>query len=230
MLHIGVSGWSFDEWKDGFYAGVPRSKWLGHYAEHFPTVEVNYTFRRTMSASTAEKWRATVGPDFRFAVKAHQRITHTHRLKDPDQHLPYFLESLQPLGPSLGPVLFQTPPHLPRDDDRLATFLAALPDSLAPAFEFRNESWFAEPVTELLRSHGAGLVVSETDDQPARSDLSAPRLYIRLRREAYSDDDLRAWAERLLAAEAEETWVYVKHEDESPRWATRLNELVTDGQ
>ncbi|NND84288.1 MAG: DUF72 domain-containing protein [Acidimicrobiia bacterium] len=230
MLHIGVSGWSFDEWKDGFYAGVPRAKWLGHYAHHFPTVEVNYTFRRTMASTTAEKWREAVGPDFRFSVKAHQRITHTHRLKDPGEHLPYFLASLEPLGPSLGPVLFQTPPHLPRDDDRLGAFLEALPGTFDPVFEFRNESWSAPGVSELLASHGAGLVVSETDDQPAPAVLAAPLLYVRLRREAYSDDDLRAWAERLVAADARETWVYVKHEDDSPRWAARLNELVDDGQ
>lgn len=228
MLRIGVSGWSFDEWKDDFYAGVPRSKWLGHYAGLFATVEVNYTFRRTMQSSTATAWRAAVGADFRFAVKAHQRITHTKRLKDPEAHLPHFLDSLAALGDSLGPVLFQLPPHLPRDDDRLGRFLAALPQSLPTAFEFRNDSWLAAPVRALLDRHGAALVVSETDDRPAPAALEGSRLYVRLRKGAYSEGDLREWARRLVGAEAGEAWVYVKHEGEGPRLATRLIELVED--
>ncbi len=228
MLRIGISGWSFDEWKDGFYDGVPRSKWLAHYADHFPTVEVNYTFRRTMSPSTAEKWRAAVPPGFRFAVKAHQRITHTHRLKDPGEHLPHFLESLTPLGEALGPVLFQLPPHLPRDDTRLAAFLDALPEGLSSVFEFRNETWFADQVYELLRARGAGLVISETDDRPAPEVVTAPQVYVRLRKEAYSDHDLRGWVRRLRDIEADEIWVFVKHEVESPRLATRLTELIDE--
>lgn len=225
-VRIGVSGWSFDEWKDTFYEGVPRSGWLAHYASVFPTVEVNYTFRRTMSAKTAADWVATVGDDFRFAVKAHQRITHTKRLKDPGEVLPHFTESLEPLRAKLGPVLFQTPPHLPRDDERLEGFLAALPDWLTPVFEFRNDSWFAAPVYDALRAAGAGLVLSETDDAPVTDVVTAPVLYLRLRKSDYDDAELTAWADRIRTAEADQVWAYLKHEDRSPALAQALIDHV----
>ncbi len=226
MIRIGVSGWSFDEWKDGFYAEVPKRLWLQHYASHFPTVEVNYTFRRTMSATTAATWRELVGPDFRFAVKAHQRITHTKRLRDPAENLPHFLASLEPLGDQLGPVLFQTAPHLPRDDERLTAFLAALPAWLTAVFEVRNETWDDPAVHALLRGAGAGWVISETDELAAPEVISGPVVYLRLRKQEYTESDLAAWAERLVATEAESVWAYVKHEDDSPRLAARLAGLV----
>lgn len=230
MIRIGVSGWSFDEWKEGFYAGVPKRLWLEHYASHFPTVEVNYTFRRTMSATTAANWRELCGPDFRFAIKAHQRITHTKRLKDPAENLPHFLQSLEPLGDQLGPVLFQLPPHLPRDDDRLRGFLAALPADLSPVFEFRNESWSEPAVHEILRDAGAGWVISETDEAVAPEIITGPVVYLRLRKQDYSESDLAAWSDRLVGMEAGSIWVYVKHEEDSPRLAARLTELVTDAR
>ncbi len=226
MIRIGVSGWSFEEWKETFYAGVPKRLWLQHYATSFPTVEVNYTFRRTMSATTAATWRELVGPDFRFAVKAHQRITHTKRLKDPTENLPHFLASLEPLGDQLGPVLFQLPPHLPRDDSRLEAFLAALPDSLTAVFEFRNESWSDPAVLDILRQAGAGWVISETDEVEAPDIITGPVVYLRLRKQEYSEADLAAWAERLVGLEAASVWAYVKHEEDSPRLAARLTELV----
>lgn len=221
-IRVGVSGWSFDEWKDSFYAGVPRKNWLGHYASIFETVEVNYTFRRTMSEKTAENWTTTVPEDFRFAVKAHQRITHTKRLKDPADNLPHFLDSLGPLRSRLGPVLFQTPPHLPRNDDRLAEFLAALPADLSPVFEFRNESWFDQDVYEMLGGNGAGLVLSETDDNAVPDVVTAPVLYLRLRKTEYSDAELAEWAARMQATEATDVWAYLKHEDSSPELALAL--------
>jgi uncharacterized protein YecE (DUF72 family) len=221
-VRVGVSGWSFDEWKDSFYDGVKRKDWLSHYASVFPTVEVNYTFRRTMSEATAVTWVTAVPEGFRFAVKAHQRITHTKRLKDPDEVLPHFVASLGPLSSRLGPVLFQTPPHLPRDDARLAAFLEALPDAMSAVFEFRNESWFDDTVYDLLRERGAGLVLSETDEGGVPDVVTAPVLYLRLRKSDYDDTELGAWAERILTTEADEVWAFLKHEDRSPELASVL--------
>lgn len=227
QVRIGVSGWSFDEWKDSFYAGIPRRRWLAHYASVFPTVEVNYTFRRTMSEKTAQDWVATVGEDFRFAVKAHQRITHLDRLKQPAETLPHFLASLEPLRPRLGPVLFQLPPQLPRNDDRLGTFLDALPLDVTSVFEFRHESWAHHDVHALLASRGAGLVLSETDDADVPDVVTAPIVYLRLRRSDYPDAALAAWAERIEAFGAEQVWVYLKHEDRSPELARALTDHLS---
>ncbi|MEX1286991.1 MAG: DUF72 domain-containing protein [Acidimicrobiia bacterium] len=221
-VRVGVSGWSFDEWKDTFYAGVRRADWLGHYAATFPTVEVNYTFRRTMSATTAETWAKTVPDDFRFAVKAHQRITHTDRLRHPDETLPHFLGSLGPLRSRLGPLLFQLPPHLRRDDERLGRFLAALPDDVVAVFEFRHDSWLTDEVYRALAAAGAGLVLSETDDEAVPDVVTAPVVYLRLRKSNYPDVELAAWADRIRAFEADEVWAFLKHEERSPDFALAL--------
>ena len=225
-MRIGTSGWSFDEWKDTFYAGVPRSRWLDHYAGTFSTVEVNYTFRRTMSAMTANDWITKVGEDFRFAVKAHQRITHTDRLKNPAETLPHFLESLEPLRPRLGPVLFQLPPNLPLRLERLTATLSALPEWVAPVFEFRHPSWLDSSVVETLHAHGAGLVLAETDDEAVPDLDPGPIVYLRLRRTEYDDAGLAGWARWLGSRRADTLWVYLKHDDDAPRLASSLQRLV----
>ena len=122
----------------------------------------------------------------------------------------------------LGPVLFQTPPHLPRNDERLEAFLQALPADLTAVFEFRNDSWFDEEVYGLLRASGAGLVLSETDDNELPDVVTAPILYLRLRKSAYDDAELASWASRMEATGADEVWAYLKHEDRSPELALAL--------
>jgi uncharacterized protein YecE (DUF72 family) len=225
VAHIGVSGWSFPEWKDTFYAGVPKSRWLQHYSTLLSTVEVNYTFRRTMAESTATKWRETVEPGFRFAVKAHQRITHRTRLADPQGTIPHFVDACRNLGDALGPLLFQLPPTFPRDDERLERFLEALPSDLSPAFEFRHPSWDTEAVHGLLERAGAAWVIAETDEHDPTRAITAPFTYLRLRKTEYTPDAIRAWA-RDIEANGVESWVYFKHETTSTDYAQQLADLL----
>jgi len=225
MAHVGVSGWSFPEWKDTFYAGIPKSRWLEHYSALLSTVEVNYTFRRTMAETTAVKWRETVTSGFQFAVKAHQRITHRTRLADPDGTLPHFVEACRNLGDTLGPVLFQLPPSFPRDDERLERFLDGLPSDISPAFEFRHPSWAVEPVHRLLEKAGAAWVIAETDENEPSQIVTAPFTYLRLRKTEYSQAAIRAWA-AAIENSGVESWVYFKHETTSTDYAQRLAGLL----
>ena len=52
--------------------------------------------------------------------------------------------------------------------------------------------------------------------------------YLRLRREDYSDKDLRAWAKRIDDQPWQETFVFFKHEDagKGPQLAARFLELL----
>jgi uncharacterized protein YecE (DUF72 family) len=227
MAHIGVSGWSFPEWKDTFYAGVAKSRWLEYYSTVLSTVEVNYTFRRTMSESTAHKWSEAVTTGFRFAVKAHQRITHMTRLADPEGTISHFVGACANLGNALGPILFQLPPSFPRDDERLERFLAGLPPDISPAFEFRHPSWNAEPVHRLLEGAGAAWVIAETDDNDPAHVVTAPFTYLRLRRTEYSPSALRGWA-ATIRGNGVDSWVYFKHETTSTDYAQQLAELLGD--
>src|ERR1700682_270749 len=105
-IRIGTSGWAYAAWKPDFYpANTPASKFLSYYATQLNCVEVNYTFRTRPAPKTLQNWSEATPETFRFAVKAHQRITHLKRLKDVSLDIDNFYESLQPLVHSgkLGP-------------------------------------------------------------------------------------------------------------------------------
>jgi uncharacterized protein YecE (DUF72 family) len=203
---IGCSGWNYKSWRDEFYEGKPARLWLEHYARHFDTVEVNNTFYRLPLKSSVAHWVEETPPDFLFSIKASRYLTHVKRLSDLGGGLQRFYERLEPLvrTPKFGPVLWQLPPTFHRDDDRLASVLAALPRG-RHCFEFRHRSWFVDPVYELLRAHGAALVIA---DRPEIKDFQAHVFtagwtFVRFhygsrgRRGNYSERELEEWARRF---------------------------------
>ena len=225
-LIAGASGYSYKEWQGSFYPEkIKPDAMLGFYAERLPTVEINNTFYRMPTTAMLENWAATAPASFRFAVKASRRITHIARLKpesaaDP---LQYFYRVLAGLGDKRGPALFQLPPNLKKDLPRLETFLSLLPPDHRAAFEFREESWFADDVYATLAAAGAALCLSErSDDAPPPLVETAPWGYVRLRLEHYADDDLRRWATRLRATSWDRIHVYFMHEPTAPAYARAL--------
>ncbi len=233
QTHLGTSGYAYKEWLGSFYPEkLSTKKMLPFYAARFSTVEANNTFYRMPSKAALEAWRGEVPPGFVFALKAPQRITHFARLKEESyESLAYFLDVASVLGPALGPLLFQLPPNLKRDDARLAAFLERLPRDRRAAFEFRHESWFDEAIFTLLAAHNASLVISESEkpdtrDAPLRR--TANWVYLRLRKETYDATELDAWAARLQSFGVEDAFVYFKHEDagQAPVLAQQLGEAL----
>ena len=150
-LFAGASGFSYKPWKGPFYPeGLPDAEMLGYYAARLPAVEINNTFYRLPKAKMLEDWAAQTPDGFRFVLKASRRITHMQRLKDVGELVGYLFETAGALGPKLGPLLFQLPPHLKKDLDRLRTFLELVPADRRVALEFRNASWFEDDVFEAL--------------------------------------------------------------------------------
>lgn len=225
-LYAGTSGFAYDAWKGAFYPeDLPAKERLRFYAERLPAVELNNTFYRMPRRSVVEGWAAQVPQGFRFTIKASRRITHHKRLKEADEETAYLLDVTGALGPKLGALLFQLPPNLKADPDRLDRFLALLPEGIPAAFEFRHPSWEEPAIHERLRARGIALVRVDADDaEPPALDANAPFLYLRLRRSAYAKTDLEAWAERLHATRAATAFVFLKHEDaaEGPRAAAEL--------
>lgn len=215
-LYVGTSGYSYKEWKGSFYPEKIAAKdMLQYYSERLSTVEINATFYRMPQKSMLENWKEQVPKNFRFSLKAPQRVTHFKRLKEADQETNYFLETASVLEDQLGVVLFQLPPNMKKDLARLETFLGLLPKETRAAFEFRHPTWFEDDVLELLRSQGRPLVVSDTDDMPASHiDKTADWGYLRLRRVNYSDENLKEWLNKIRAQQWQETFVFFKHEDE----------------
>jgi len=227
-LLAGASGYSFKEWKDDFYpADMKPEGMLAWYAERLPTVEINNTFYQMPKTVVLENWSRATPQDFRFAIKASRRITHMARLKAETaaDSVAYLYKNLAALGAKRGPVLFQLPPFMKKDLPRLDEFLKLLPQGHHAAFEFRNDSWFADDVYDSLRRAGASLCHSEREDNaPPPLVETAPWGYVRLRLETYSDQDLRQWSERLAATQWRQIYVYFMHEPTAPRYARTLME------
>ncbi|HSE11036.1 MAG TPA: DUF72 domain-containing protein [Rudaea sp.] len=227
---VGASGYSYKEWKGSFYPQDMKPEgMLAWYAERLPTVEINNTFYQMPKVAVLESWAASTPEAFRFAIKASRRITHQARLKA-DQaagSVEFLYRNLATLGARRGPVLFQLPPFLKKDLPRLSEFLQLLPEGHSAAFEFRNDTWFADDVYDLLRRYGASLCLSEREDNaPPPLVETAPWGYVRLRLENYSDDDLKQWAGRLAATGWREIFVYFMHEPTAPPYAQTLLRLT----
>jgi uncharacterized protein YecE (DUF72 family) len=203
---------------------------LEFYARQFDTVEINNTFYRMPSAATVANWAAQVPDGFAFALKASRRITHLSRLEGVGEALGLFLERASLLGDKLGPLLFQLPPTLRRDLQRLEAFLALLPDDRRVAMEFRHRSWFDDAVYEALRRHRVGLCVTDGEIKGGEVPFVATAGwgYLRLRGVAYDDEALQGWVDRVRAQSWSEVFLYFKHENEAegPRLALRFVERL----
>jgi uncharacterized protein YecE (DUF72 family) len=229
-LYVGTSGYSYKEWKGNFYPeDLPDKQMLRFYGERFRTVEINNTFYRMPKASVLEGWAAEVGADFKFVLKASQRITHLKRLKDAGDSVAYLLKVAEVLKERLGPLLFQLPPYLKKDAPRLKEFLGLLPADRRAAFEFRHQSWFDSEIFDLLHDHRAVLCIAE-----AENDLDIPFVstadwgYLRLRKPDYGDADLRDWAKRVQEQTWRDAFIFFKHEEagKGPAMGKRFLELA----
>ena len=150
-IHVGCSGWNYRHWRGVFYPDHLRVKrWFSFYAEQFDTVEINNSFYRQPKAATFEKWRDQAPPGFRYAVKANRFLTQAKKLRDCEEPVERMMAPTRLLGQTLGPILYQLPPMLGINLERLEAFLALLPDDLTHAFEFRHQSWYTEGTFRLL--------------------------------------------------------------------------------
>ncbi len=232
-LRAGTSGFSFDGWRGTFYPeALPAGEWLRFYAARLPAVEINNTFYRMPKADLLRAWVEQVAarPGFGFALKAPRRLTHVARLgPEAAQGIEHLCRVAEALGACLGPLLFQLPPTLRCDLDRLRDLLALVPAGFRVAVEFRHASWDGPEVDQVLATAGAARVVSETDTGAAPTlPQSSAWGYLRLRRADYDDEVLRQWLARLASTGWSEAWVFFKHEEDGlgPRLAARLLELA----
>jgi uncharacterized protein YecE (DUF72 family) len=219
-LYAGTSGFSYPAWRGGFYPEkLPAARMLKHYASHLNGVELNGSFYRTPPADTLQRWATETPPAFRFCFKAQRGLTYSAAAFDKEGLARVIGTRLACLGERLGPVLVQLPPTADADPGVLDRVLRAL--GLRAAVEFRNEAWFSEGSYEVLREHGAALVVTDQEKWPRAPRLeTAPFAYYRLRRD-YDQAALESWRRELRAESAarEEVHVYFRHVDEGPERA-----------
>src|SRR6266545_2901019 len=215
-IWIGTSGYNYPEWKGSFYPEtLPAAKMLPYYAERFPTVEINYTFYRAPTEKIVDGWSKATPDRFKLTLKVPKRITHDARLRDCGDKVRQFLETAATLGPKLGALLFQLPPHLKKDLALFDAFLEAFPPRVCAAFEFRHASWLDEEVYARLRARNLALCVADSEKLSTPVEITADYGYFRLRDEGYTADDIDCWASVIQekAGACGEVFVYFKHEE-----------------
>ena len=228
-IRIGCSGWHYKSWHGLIYpASLPPAGWLRAYTGRFSTVELNNSFYRLPSEATFASWREQVPRDFVFAVKASRFLTHIKRLREPEEPLERLLSHAAPLGPTLGPLLYQIPPRWFPDPERLEAFLAALPERLTPGsrrrlqhvLEVREPRGYEPWVIELLQRYGVTLCVHDMAGSESPLITVGPIAYIRLHGYgakyggSYPDDVLDEWAVwiRRVMAEGRDVFVYFNND------------------
>lgn len=237
-VYIGTSGWQYDSWREPFYHGeTPR---LEAYRKSFDSVEVNGTFYGLPKRESVEAWKAAAGEGFIFSVKASRYITHMKKLKDPEGPLDRFFGAVDFFGQSLGPILFQLPPKWRRNQDRLGSFLDALPSGRRYVFEFRDPDWYHPEVYSLLESAGAAFCLFHLAGHSPPREVTTDFVYIRLHgseeayRGSYSIEELSGWAGAVSSWSRAGLDVYVYFDNDqqaaAPRDALRLKEMLSGAE
>ncbi len=233
-IHIGTSGWHYPHWRGVFYPeSLDTRQWLGHYARHFPCVEINNSFYRLPGQATFAQWREQTPRGFAFTVKAPQGITHRRKLRNCRDSLARFLEHAAALKEKLAVILFQLPPRWHCNARRLADFLALLPPHLPCAFEFRDPDWHNETVYALLRDHGAAFCIFELGELRTPLVSTAGHVYVRLHGPAgpyagsYSPARLRTWAEKLRCWQSQGKTVWLFFDNDQAGYAVKNARLLT---
>lgn len=203
-IRTGMAGWVFPEWRNGqFYPeGLKQKEELPWASRHVTAIEINSTFYQNQKPASFENWAGQTPDDFVFTVKGHQLVTHIKRLKDVEQPLEFFFDSIKALGKRLGAVCWQLPGNFKFDAERVEAFLKLLPRDVRQAIEVRSKT-FADPAfIELLRAHNVALVIADTADWPF-VDQTADFTYCRLQgapgSDHYEPAEIDAWAKRFKA-------------------------------
>lgn len=232
-VYIGTSGWHYKHWLGVFYPERTRaSEMFQIYARHFDTVEINNSFYRLPTAQTFDNWRESSPPNFCYAVKASRFITHMKKLKDPKPSSEKFFLVADRLDKKLGPILFQLPPRWKLNLERFDTFLRELPRGHQYVFEFRDESWVAPEVCQLLRKHNAAFCIHDFSDMKVPLEVTADFTYIRFHGPtvakyfgSYSDKELGVWADRIRKWRCTLSSIYVYFNND-PEGAAVRNALT----
>jgi uncharacterized protein YecE (DUF72 family) len=192
-IRIGISGWTYAPWRGQFYPkGLRQREELTYVAQRMNSVEINGSFYSLQRRSSYQTWAASVPPNFEFAVKGGRFITHMKKLGGIETPLAnFFASGVLALGERLGPILWQLPPSLGFNPQRMDAFFTSLPRTAGAAAEIaaghdhrvpedhaqlttehpghplrhvvevRHETFRSADFYALLRRHQIGLVLAD---------------------------------------------------------------------
>jgi uncharacterized protein YecE (DUF72 family) len=220
-IHVGCSGWVYRHWRGIFYPeGLPQKRWFEYYSSEFDTVEINNSFYRLPSGDMFEKWRKQAPPGFYYAVKANRYLTQAKKLKECREPLERMMTAIRRLGDRLGPTLYQLPPSMKLNLERLESFLKILPNGVTNVFEFRNSEWYVPETYALLDRYGASFCVHDMAGSKSERIAVGPIAYVRFHGAAgkywgrYSDEALLEWTEwiREQRNHGRSVWCYFNND------------------
>lgn len=218
QAYIGTSGWQYKPWKYHFYEGKPEREWLEYASSKFTTLEADGTFYRLQSRETYENWARRTPPGFRFAIRGHRFTTHRKRLIDAAETLKNQKEPAMGLGEKLAIVLWQLPPFMKKNVERLISFGEALRaewPEVRHAMEFRHESWFDEEVAAVLADFHLANTISDAGKWKRWDAVTSDLVYVRLHGKphtywsGYEGPELDDWARKVEVWLGEGRDVYV---------------------
>lgn len=234
--HIGCSGFHYKDWKGKFYPeDVPQKKWLEYYAEHFDSVEINNSFYRMPKEETVKQWYERVPDDFTFTLKGSRYITHVKKLNDPEEHVKNFYHLADILREKLACILWQLPPNLHKNTEKLKTFCEALNPDYHNVIEFRHNSWYDEEVYDILKKHNVAFcIISAPDDLPEDNVSTADFAYIRFHGKTdwyhykYSKQEMKKWKNNIQSLDSKQVYVYFNndYDTNAVKDARQLEELL----
>ncbi len=235
-VYIGCSGWNYKEWRGEFYPQkLAQRNWLEYYAGIFNTVEVNNTFYRLPQDSTLENWKNTAPKDFNFTLKGSRYVTQMKKLNDPVESLKKFQEAATVMGNKLSCILWQLPPNLHRNDEKLINFCKALNKKNKNVIEFRHDSWFDNEIYEILRKYNVSFCSISSPDFPEEMITTSKTGYVRFHGKGknwydydYSEAELREWHEKIQGSDAQEVYIYFNNDIgvNAPRNAQQLMKII----
>jgi uncharacterized protein YecE (DUF72 family) len=225
-VFVGTSGWSYKGWAGNFYPPeLKPAQHLEFYADKFNTVEINATFYRLPLPTTVQAWQRRAPDDFLFAVKGSRFITQMKKLNVDRASIRIFFDRIKHLKEKLGPILWQLPPNLGFNAERLDHFLKIIPKKFRHAIEFRHPSWYEHDETfEILRARRAAHVSVSSLRMPMNLTVTGGFIYLRFHglqhgpAHDYSEEELRPWAEhcRRCVAQGLDVFAYFNND-----WNTR---------
>jgi uncharacterized protein YecE (DUF72 family) len=221
QVRIGCSGWQYKHWRERFYPkGLAQHRWFAFYAEHFDTVEINSSFYHLPKASTFEKWRDQAPPGFCYTIKANRFLTQAKKLLECEEPMERMMTATRHLGNRLGPMLYQLPPSLRFDLERLERFLELVPSDVTNVFEFRHKSWYVPATFELLDRRGISFCAHDMQSSTSERIAVGPIAYVRFHGGEgkywgrYSDERLLAWSDWIVeqARSGRSVWCYFNND------------------
>jgi uncharacterized protein YecE (DUF72 family) len=216
---LGCSGFYYNHWLGRFYpAGLAKKEWLNFYAQQFNTVEINNTFYRFPTKELLQSWYNKTPENFQFTVKANRQITHTRKFHDTETATNRFYELTKVLKEKLACVLFQLPPQLHKNLELLERIADQMDKDVVNVLEFRDESWWSPDVYRLMRMKGLVFCSVSAEALPANLVKTSDVMYVRFHGKDgwyggdYSTEELRGWAEKIRAANAEAVYGYFNND------------------